>query len=301
MRRDLGLAQAANTKQKYKRYWEQFKSFMTDKLQARYKPASQQHLAWYVTYLHNNLHLKASSIRPHLSAIAYYHQLAGLNSPTDSFLVARLLAGYKKHDPATRVRKPITYKIVTALYQSLATVPLTHYERDLYQALFLIMYHALLRSSEVCEAKNTNHTLQHNQITVRKSRKGATLKITLGSYKHSTAQPVPLIVSPTQDGYCPVKAFQRYQKRRGGSKGPIFRHQDGSPISRSRLASVLKYHLKLTGRNASHYNTHSFRQGRATDMSKKGYTETQIASAGRWKSKVPRVYVKPDTVHCGSL
>ena len=108
MRRDLGLAQAANTKQKYKHYWEQFKSFMTDKLQARYKPASQQHLAWYVTYLHNNLQLKASSIRPHLSAIAYYHQLAGLNSPTDSFLVSQLLAGYKKHDPATRVRKPIT-------------------------------------------------------------------------------------------------------------------------------------------------------------------------------------------------
>ena len=168
MRRDLGLAQAANTKQKYKRYWEQFKSFMTDKLQARYKPASQQHLAWYVTFLHNNLHLKASSFRPHLSAIAYYHQLAGLNSPTYSFLVSQLLAGYKKHDPATRVRKPITYKIVTALYQSLATVPLTHYERDLYQALFLIMYHALLWSSEVCEAKNTNHTLQHNQITVTK-------------------------------------------------------------------------------------------------------------------------------------
>ena len=160
------------------------------------------------------------------------------------------------------------------------------------------MYHALLRSSEVCEAKNTNHTLQHNQITVRKSGKGATLKITLGSYKHSTAQPAPLIVSPTQDGYCPVKAFQRYLKRRGGSKGPIFRHQEGSPISRSRLASVLKYHLTLTGRNASHYNTHLFRQGRATDMAKKGYTETQIASAGRWKSKVPQVYVKPDTVHC---
>ena len=42
MRRDLGLAQAANTKQKYKRYREQFKSFMTDKLQARYK-----YLNWY--------------------------------------------------------------------------------------------------------------------------------------------------------------------------------------------------------------------------------------------------------------
>ena len=82
-----------------------------------------------------------------------------------------------------------------------------------------------------------------------------------------------------------MKAFQRYLKRRDGSKGPIFRHQDGSPISRSRLASVLKYHLTLTGRNASHYNTHSFRQGRATDMSKKGYTETQIALAGRWNRK----------------
>ena len=95
-------------------------------------------------YLDNHLQLKGKSIRPHLSAIAYYHQLAGFDSPTDSFVVSQLLAGYKKHDPATRVRKPITYKIVVALYQSLSTAPLTHYERDLYQALFLIMYHALL-------------------------------------------------------------------------------------------------------------------------------------------------------------
>ena len=95
--------------------------------------------------------------------------------------------------------------------------------------------------------------------------------------KHSPAQPAPLIVSP------------------------IFRYQDGSPISHSRLASILKHHLTLTGHNASHYNTHSFRQGQATDMAKKGYTETQVASVGRWKSNVPRVCVKPDTVYCGSL
>ena len=55
-------------------------------------------MAWYVTYLHNHLQLKGTSIRPHLSAIAYYHQLAGINSPTDSFVVSQLLAGYNKND-----------------------------------------------------------------------------------------------------------------------------------------------------------------------------------------------------------
>ena len=126
MRKDLGLAQSPNNKQKYKSHWIQFKSFMTDKLQARYKLASQQHIAWYVTYFHNHLHLKATLIHLHLSAIAYYHQLEGLNSPSDTFVVSQLLAGYKKHDPATRVRKPITIKIAVALYQSLSTAPLTH-------------------------------------------------------------------------------------------------------------------------------------------------------------------------------
>lgn len=299
MRHDLKSALSANTRKKYLSHWRQFRTFMLEKILSNYLPASSQHVSLYVTHLRNNCKLQTASIRPHLSAIAYYHQLNGFGNPAESFLITQLLNAYKKNDVSTIIRKPITLKILTRLLRSLTSAPLTPYDSHLFRALFLVMYYALLRSSEVCHSAASRHTLKLSEVSIINSHRRSKLKLSLKSFKHSTPNPAPIIINATSDRHCPVTAFKKYLTFRGPGEGPAFRYEDGKPMTRSRLASCLKAHLTLIGLHPSHYNTHSFRQGRATDMARLGFTETQIATAGRWKSTAHRLYVKPSAIYCG--
>ena len=44
------------------------------------------------------------------------------------------------------------------------------------------------------------------------------------------------------------------------------------------------------------FNTHSFRMGKATDMHNRGYSDAQIAKAGRWASNAFMRYIKPNVI-----
>ena len=51
--------------------------------------------------------------------------------------------------------------------------------------------------------------------------------------------------------------------------------------------------LEKANFNPAHFNTHSFRIGKASDMAKAGASKTQIALAGRWRSNAYLKYIKP--------
>jgi len=256
-----------------------------------------EHVAMYVAHMHRQK-LSANSIKTHLSAISFSLKAAGLHNLTDTFTVQKLLLSYSKIDPPPKVRKPITEKILHQLVKSLKHNTKEKYNKYLFIAIFTIMYHAALRVSEVSRTPGTSHTLQNNQILSIQFGKGKALKIKLSSYKHCNSNKTALILSQTSNLTCPVKAYANYLTVRPKSSGPAFRHKSGKPITRNQILSSLHQHLTLSGHNKAHYNTHSFRIGKTTDLANKGYTHAQIALIGRWHSNAYTKYIKPSTVLC---
>ena len=84
---------------------------------------------------------------------------------------------------------------------------------------------------------------------------------------------------------------------RGSSSGPFFQHHDTTHITSNFLITALRKHLRKARRNPQHYNCHSFRIGKATDMAQSGFSTEQIAIAGRWKTNAFKRYIKPEIIH----
>ena len=60
---------------------------------------------------------------------------------------------------------------------------------------------------------------------------------------------------------------------------------------------MLKQQLSELHYNPDHYNSHSFRIGKATTMAEEGYSDIQIANLGRWKSNAYKSYIKPQIIY----
>ena len=159
------------------------------------------------------------------------------------------------------------------------------------------MYHAALRSSEVCVTPQAGHTLQASELELINSRGKDALKINFSSYKHSRTQPKPLIIYPSKSQICAVKAFKLYKRPVTPRDGPAFITANKHPLTRQLLATTLHDLLRAIHLHPSNYNTHSFRIGKATDMASQGFSYAQIALLGRWHSNAFLKYIKPTVIH----
>lgn len=295
MSRDLETSLSLSARKQYKASWNKFANFIKNKLRAKSMPCSKYNLALYVTHLAGQ-RLKTSSIRSNLSAIAFFHKVNGHKDPTKSFLISKLLLSYTKRDSPQRTRQPLTQKILRKLVSATRTLR-NNYTGRLLRSLFTLMYHAGLRSSEVCHTRLASHTLQLSQVQVLGSGSKQSLRVSFTSYKHSMSTPTPLNLNKTGCTTCPVRAFKAFLRSRGTKPGPAFIHSNGAPVLRQQVVQHLQSLLRLVGIKASNYNTHSFRIGKATDMASKGYTHAQIAIVGRWKSNAFLKYIKPTLIH----
>lgn len=298
MSKDMQKSLAVSSYKRYKGHWERFKAFYRKHYNRSQYLATKHQLGIYVTYLHGQS-LKSKTIGSHLSSIAFFFRLKGIHSPTESYYTKTLLRSYSKLSQPISIRKPITINILRDMVRVIGLHYFDDYTRLMLRSLFTIMYHALLRVSEISYSKENSHNLQmHNMKLGNKSR---SLTIRFSSYKCST-NIVPMRIKRTNatDPYSfadPVRIFTDYLYIRGHSDGPVYRHQDGSPLSRLFVKGELTKVLELIGKDQSEFNTHSFRIGRATDMFKEGQSEVKIQLAGRWKSNAFKKYIKPSLVH----
>ncbi len=283
----------------YQRAWKRFVSFMTDILEKPYLPASEQSVAAYVAHLHRTAGLKVSTIRCHLSSITFHHKVNSLPSPvSSSFLLDKLLLAYAKANPDTDQRLPITFPVLSAILQNITSFSNSPREKALLSALFSLMYHGLLRVSEVAKTEGpTDHTLQLSQLTLTQAKQPELL-IQFASCKHSKSPPPPARIASSTAPECPVRLYTRYLIHRGkfSPASKAFCYPDSTPISREYVAKSLHSILALAHFDPSKYNTHSFRIGRATDLATSGASDRQIMLAGRWKSLAFKKYIRPSVV-----
>ena len=284
---------ASSTRKQYHQALNKCKAFIGSILhQSTELPFSQRQIHLYVAHLHTQ-NYKHSTIATQLAAISHYHKMASLPDPTSTYASAKLLTGVKKTQcNPPDARQPITKQILEGLIVALHPCSISRYEQLLYSALFSMMYHACLRASEVLLTENHQHILQLSQLEEQRNK---SYKLQFTSYKHATSDRSKLFIMPTGDQACPVHHMSRYLQVRGKRQGPIFINK-GAPVTRQQFTTVLNRCLTYLQISTTHYNTHSFRIGRTTDLALANVPHSTIQNIGRWKSNAYLKYVRPQFI-----
>ena len=220
-----------------------------------------------------------------------------MNSPTESFTSSKLLMAYKKSDPPKRVRNPISAKILRKLVVFIPGISSGTTEAKMLRALVTLMYAALLRISEVTYNAKSKHNLTLNQVQIIRTKEHHYVQINMETCKFSRGRLAPMRVNPNfkHPEICPVRAFISYARVRSKSQY-AFCTDTATQLTPKYVRQKLVTLLQIAGQDATAFNTHSFRIGRATDMYRQGYSDLQISKAGRWNTKAFLKYIKPQII-----
>ena len=90
---------------------------------------------------------------------------------------------------------------------------------------------------------------------------------------------VDLFIGKTGAALCPVAAMLDYLNIRGMSPGPLFKFDDGRPLTRQLFMEAVRKGLRLAGVNQDKYCGHSFRIGAATTAAARGVEDYIIKLA----------------------
>ena len=75
----------------------------------------------------------------------------------------------------------------------------------------------------------------------------------------------------------------------------LFRFQDGTPLSWTRLCQEPRQALTAAGIDTAGYSGHSFHIGAATTAAQASFSDSFIQALGRWKSSAFQEYIRTDT------
>ena len=110
-----------------------------------------------------------SPIRGYLSAISFNFKLKFEFDPTKSFAISRLLKTYTKLSKPQLTLKPMDRRLLSRLIEGIRTNhSFSNYYKLYYINIFLFMYDAALRVSEVARSNSDQHVILYNCITFNK-------------------------------------------------------------------------------------------------------------------------------------
>ena len=123
----------------------------------------------------------SSTANTYVSALGYYHRLAGVPDPTKVFWVLEMLKGYGKLGSRLDTRMPITLSILRIVLQQTSSVCASEYRAYLFKAMCTTAFFAFLRVGEITCCPRSTTVLQLNQIVKLVDSSGSItgLKITI--------------------------------------------------------------------------------------------------------------------------
>ena len=263
-----------STLKSYQSVWTNFRKFSHTILKCEVRlPVQESIIGRYVTHLYA-IGLKPRTIQSHLSALAFVHKIRNLPDPTQSFFIAKLMAGISKQNPSCDGRLPITMNLLRRMLPAVRACSPTPNDAQMYVSMCLFAYYACLRVGEITitNTKSLN-ILKIHQLSVK--RKSVTVHFE--RFKHSKGRTHTLEIQMVADpASCPVHQLRLYLAKRGSHQGPIFCNLDYTAVTRHQFLKILHTSLQFIGVIPKHFNTHSFRIGRCTDLVKAGHSESQI-------------------------
>ena len=263
-------------------------------------PASEHQLCQYISHLANEK-LCHSSIKCYLSAIRHLHIAEGYGDPGISSMahLEQVLKGIKSLQvkaPKKPPRLPITPELLSKMRQAWSRVG-TKWNFTMLWVAATLCFFGFLRSGEITVPSQATFDegahLTFADLSVDDAGNPKVLRVHIKASKTDPFRVgIDIFVGRTYNHLCPVAAVLSYMTLRGPGKGPFFRFQDGTPLTRARFVICLKEAISEAGVDCSPYSGHSFRSGAATTAAKQGLSDTMIKTLGRWKSSAYQLYIK---------
>ena len=259
-------------------------------------PASEHTLILFVAELAQSL--APSSIQTYLAAVRHLHIINSLCNPLlNTPKLALVLKGTKRsHNKGKLTRLPVTPFILQAVKKVLDRAPQSFGSRMLWAAC-CTGFHGFMRSGEftVPTVREFNPDIHvtvddvaidshsNPQLISIRLKKSKTDQFGKGSF---------IFLARTDSDLCPISALVSYLAIRGPSPGALFTLENGSPLTKQKLVTLVKSTLQAAGIDPSFYNGHSFRIGAATTAAAAGIQDAIIKQLGRWSSEAYQEYVK---------
>ena len=259
-------------------------------------PATEQVLLLFVADLSQRV--CHSTVRSYLAAVRHLHLSRGFPDPLKGCpRVDLALKGLRRRKPRSGdSRLPITPLILSTLGRVWAQPPVMYEDLMLWAACCLGFF-AFMRSGELTLPSGTTFNpslhLCPADIAVDNSRTPTTLRVHLKTSKTDQMRTgTDLYLGRTFNALCPVVAMLKYLAVRGFEEGPLFRFENGTPLTRPVFVSKIRQTLQQAGMDPTRYAGHSFRIGAATTAAAQGVSDATIQLLGRWRSDSYVRYVR---------
>ena len=262
-------------------------------------PLTEQGLVHFVAYAAEQP-LKHQTIKSYLSAIRHLQISVGgkevdMGSMPQLSLVLRgvkrVQAGQEK-----RTRLPITPAVLLEL-RRVWERQASSWDNIMLWAACTLGFFGFLRSGEMVAPEDglfdPGQHLSFADILVDDRLNPSCLSVKIKQSKTDPfRQGVTIHLRRTDSCLCPVAGVLAYMVLRGSGPGPLFRFNDGRPLTRQRLVAAVRAALAESGREPRDYAGHSFRIGAATTAAACGLSAELIKTLGRWKSCAYQLYVR---------
>ena len=256
-------------------------------------PAQEEVLILFVTELSQTL--VYNSVRTYLVGVRHLHVVSGAGNPLQEKLRLQLaLAGIRRWKPkAGGTRLPKTPLVLRAIKKVLDAAS-TDYQNILLWAASGSCDRVNFTTSTT--AFNPSCHLSIQDVAIDSHSNPTLVQLHLKQSKTDQfRQGAFIYLSRTGTDLCPVSALLAYLAIRGDAPGPLFIHQDKSPLTKQNLILMLRSTLQEAGIDATYYSGHSFRIGTTTTAAACGISETIIMQMGRWRSSAYQAYIKIPT------
>ena len=217
-------------------------------------PASEPVLILFVAELSQRL--CHSSVRCYLSAIRHWNiSQGGGDHLAHSLRLQLALKGLRRKKPrSSDSHLPITPYILKRI-KSVLTAN-SHQQDNIMLWAACLGFFAFLRSGEMtipsADTFDPGWHLTPLDIAVDNLHQPSFMQVRLkGSKTDQTRRGVNLYVGRTFNDLCPVAAMLSYLAIRGFNQGPLFKLQNGSPLTRQKLVDLLRTTLTAAGINPS--------------------------------------------------
>lgn len=295
VKRLLDNALAPATKSSYSNALKHYKRFHTSfYLGTPLLPVSSVKLAQFIAYC-NAQSLKPTTITSYVSAISYVHKINALPNPVDAFAIRKILYGLRKASPPDK-RKPFDIPLLRALVRTLKVVCPDCFNYAVFKAMFLVAFFGLFRAGELALSPSGVANVMLKQFTSFKFNNNSpvAVSIQLQTFKHSSGRKISIPISNQPDReLCPVTALYQLCLKQFHATGPLFRLNNGCPVSTTTFRAVLRKCVQYMNLDPSLYTTHSFRIGGATLAHQQNMSDTELQRLGRWKSSAFKKYLRP--------
>lgn len=289
------------TQKVYARAIDSFQNFRAEMEVFDIWPIPLDHVVQYIAYLSMKGY-SHSSATTHISGLNFYHKLCGFQDLYQSFLVGKMLKGFKRvSTKGGDHRLPISIEVLKKINSILPVICSSKYEAVLFRSAFTLAFFGLFRVSEIttsCQGRyiKQRHTVQKENVILTNDSVQILL---LSSKTDQFGLGSTITISKWADSdVCPVRNLQNLLCMRPKVGGPLFCHFGGDPLTRYQFASMLRKSLVVLGiPNVDYFSTHSFRIGGATHCAMLGYSNEQIQIMGRWKSNAFKSYIRNNSVN----